>query len=439
MSPLEIVRATGATIVEEFELPVRPERLAAIPASYAEERITNWLHAMTGSSQIYTHQRICLEQVDNGANVVLNTSTASGKTLAFLAPIMRGLMQNPREKALLLYPQKALGGDQRKRIEAALAAADMVGDLVGVINGDVPMEERFGIIERASLVLATPDVVQSWVMRLSATPQVQAFLRALRWLVIDEAHVLEGVFGSNTAFLLRRLLLAIDRACSADGANCPPLQVIAASATMRDAAAHMQQLTGRGFVEVGEADNGAPFHGLTMLHVDGPAYGPAAEAYFAELCARVADDISPHAFIAFADTRQGVEHICQMVQRDDVLPYRGGYEPRDRQCIEQALWNGNLRGAISTSALELGVDIPQLPVGLNLGVPQTRKAFRQRVGRIGRSMPGVFALVAPANEFSRLGGSMREFFEGEVEPSRLYLDNPYIQLQAARCLVEECA
>jgi DEAD/DEAH box helicase domain-containing protein len=176
-----------------------------------------------------------------------------------------------------------------------------------------------------------------------------------------------------------------------------------------------------------------------MLHIEGPAYGPSAETYLAHLCGKLAAVVEPHALIGFADTRQGVEHVTRQIGRDDVLPYRGGYEAHDREMIEQALWAGKLRGVISTSALELGVDIPQLPIGLNLGVPQTLKACRQRVGRIGRSMPGVFAIVAPANEFVKLGGSMREFYEGEIEPSRLYLSNPYIQLQAARCLAEECA
>ncbi|HJP69093.1 MAG TPA: DEAD/DEAH box helicase, partial [Sphingomicrobium sp.] len=431
MTAEEIIAATGAVVVEQFAIAPRPERLAALPPPYATRNMRRWFKKMTQrEGKGYTHQVHALEAQELGSNVVLNTGTASGKTLAFLAPIIRNLLDDPFSKALLLYPQKALSADQCKRIRSALEEAGLPSDLVGVINGDVPASERFAIVERCRIILATPDVVQSWVTRNLATPQVRQMLKTLRFLVIDEAHVLEGVFGSNTAFLLRRLLLAVERA-RAGTVVTPPLQILAASATIRDAAGHMELLTGREFVEIGEADNGAPFHGLTMLHIEGPAYGPSAETYLAHLCGKLAAVVEPHALIGFADTRQGVEHVTRQIGRDDVLPYRGGYDAHDRELIEQALWAGKLRGVISTSALELGVDIPQLPIGLNLGVPQTLKACRQRVGRIGRSMPGVFAIVAPANEFVKLGGSMREFYEGEIEPSRLYLSNPYIQLQAA--------
>jgi DEAD/DEAH box helicase domain-containing protein len=439
MTAEDIIAATGAVVVEQFAVPPRPERLAPLPPAYANRRMRRWFEKMTQrDGEAYTHQVLALDLVEKGADVVLNTGTSSGKTLGFVPPIVKALLEDPRPKALLLYPQKALSGDQCKRIRAALKAAGLPDELVGVINGDVPASERFAILERCRVIIATPDVIQSWLMRHLATPQVRQLLETMRYLVIDEAHVLEGVFGSNAAFLLRRLLLAVERARSGILVS-PRLQIIGASATIRDAAGHMALLTGREFVEIGEADNGAPFHGLTMLHIEGPAYGPSAETYLAHLCGKLATVVEPHALIGFADTRQGVEHVTRQIGRDDVLPYRGGYEAHDRELIEQALWAGKLRGVISTSALELGVDIPQLPIGLNLGVPQTLKACRQRVGRIGRSMPGVFAIVAPANEFVKLGGSMREFYEGEIEPSRLYLSNPYIQLQAARCLAEECA
>lgn len=161
------------------------------------------------------------------------------------------------------------------------------------------------------------------------------------------------------------------------------------------------------------------------------------ERTLADICSSMVSKIAPQAFIAFADSRQGVEHVARHIARDDVLPYRGGYVPEDRRGIEARLHAGQLKGVISTSALELGIDVPQFEVGINLGVPQTRKALRQRIGRIGRSMPGAFAVIAPATTFAEFGGTFREYVESEVEPSKLYLENRCIQAQAARCLIDE--
>jgi DEAD/DEAH box helicase domain-containing protein len=215
------------------------------------------------------------------------------------------------------------------------------------------------------------------------------------------------------------------------------LQIIAATATIADPVNYLRQLTGCEFASVTEADNGAPFHGLTLLHVDGPAYGGPSEKMAADFGSSLAEVVGPNAFILFADSRQGVERINAGIGSDAVMPYRGGYKGDDRRQIEFALRQNKLAGVVSTSALELGIDIPQFTVGINIGVPQTRKAFRQRVGRIGRSTPGVFALVAPASTFTQLGSSFRDFFEGSVEESHLYLENRFIQFQQACCFIDE--
>ena len=118
-------------------------------------------------------------------------------------------------------------------------------------------------------------------------------------------------------------------------------------------------------------------------------------------------------------------------------PYRSGYEAADRSNIERALRDGRLRGVVSTSALELGIDIPHFEVGLNIGVPVTRKSFRQRLGRVGRQRPGCFAVVAEPYAFKRFGSTLAEYYEGSVEPSYLYLRNRFMQFAHARCLAEE--
>jgi DEAD/DEAH box helicase domain-containing protein len=119
------------------------------------------------------------------------------------------------------------------------------------------------------------------------------------------------------------------------------------------------------------------------------------------------------------------------------VPYRGGYEPSDRKTIEKRLRDGRLRAVVATSALELGIDIPGMTVGINVGVPASKKAFRQRLGRVGRASPGIFAVLAEQAAFTKLGSSFQEYYAGSVEPSYLYLDNRFIAYAHAKCLLDE--
>jgi DEAD/DEAH box helicase domain-containing protein len=438
VSAVELIKAASAAIVEEIVLPPRPEVRALPPLLYRSGAAGALQREVSGGhDELYRHQALAEHKIAQGEHVVIATGTASGKTLPYHAATIHELSTGSG-KALILFPQKALASDQLARMRRALELAGLQRDLVGEINGDVAQDERDRVLAECRIILATPDAIHSWMMRQVHSPLVQRFLSELRFLVIDEAHSYDGVFGSNSAYFFRRLRSAQQSAHRRLRSRIAPLQLIAASATISDPAMHLEQLTGCSFSAITEADNGAPFHGLTLLHIDGPAYGAPAEKALADICGTIAANVAPHAFIAFADSRQGVEHITRVIDRDDVDPYRGGYEGRDRRKIEADLRANRLRGVVSTSALELGIDIPQFVVGLNLGVPQTRKALRQRVGRIGRTMPGAFALIAPASAFAQLGGTFREFFEGEVEPSHLYLENRFIQFQAARCLIDEC-
>ena len=149
--------------------------------------------------------------------------------------------------------------------------------------------------------------------------------------------------------------------------------------------------------------------------------------------------------ITFLDSRKGVESLAITSGDDtgmgldtaDILPYRAGYDIDDRVAIEKRLQTGSLKGIISTSALELGIDLPHLRVGINVGVPTTRKSYRQRLGRVGRSSPGCFLIIAPPQAFSGFGTNFREYHDLPVEPSHLYLDNRFMQFAHGRCLATE--
>lgn len=278
-----------------------------------------------------------------------------------------------------------------------------------------------------------------------ALPTVLEFVRSLSTLILDEAHTLEGVFGSNFAFLVRRLMAARNFLSRNGAQNTSPLQFVAATATIQNPKEHLKRLTGAKFAAITHEEDGAPQCERLVAHVACPE-GKESEVakYVHENLLRKGRDGS---FITFVDSRKRVETLAKRAdgtkdEKDslstaEVLPYRAGYEADDRRAIERRLRDGTLRGVVSTSALELGIDFPSLRVGLNLGVPPTRKAYRQRLGRVGRRGPGVFVVIAPHNAFEMYGTSFHEYHKMSVEPSYLYLDNRFMQFAHARCLAVE--
>lgn len=419
-------------VIERFELKARPMRTGEVPAQYREGLGGQILSVATGGSgQIYRHQALALAATEAGQHVVISTGTASGKSLCFMLPAL--LAASAGKRTIVFYPTKALAFDQLTRWRALAEAAGLSVGMVGEINGDTAMIARQQALEHCPIILATPDAFHAWFMPMVATPHAQDFLRGLALVVIDEAHSYEGFFGSQSAYFFRRLRAARLRCTSA----AEP-RFIAATATLRDAASTLRQLVGVDFQVVAEADNGAPLHGSTLLHIDGPERGTPAEQTLAECIGRLAEALPPgESLISFTDSRQGVERVISRVKREDVRPYRAGYNKVEQTAILEGLRDGSVRCVGATSALELGIDIPQFAFGLNQGVPRTRKALRQRAGRVGRSCPGVFAVIAPAVSFARLGSSLRDTMTGEVEPSPLYRENRYIQFQQAMCYLRE--
>ncbi|RWN51711.1 DEAD/DEAH box helicase [Mesorhizobium sp.] len=377
---------------------------------------------------------MALDKIAGGSNVVIATGTASGKSLIFQLAIMRELLEGDG-LAIVVYPLKALLSDQLARWRSLMREFGLPANTVAELHGDVRMDERQEALRSARILVVTPDILQAWFMRQVSAPSFKEFLAKLRYLVIDEAHVYESVFGSNAAYLFRRFLVARRRAAQ-DRRSPIPLQIIAATATIYAPVDHMVCLTGWNFEAVIEEDDGSPSHGRTLLHIDGPESGGSGEAMLADVIREISHADSD-SFLAFHNSRQGVERVTRSIGHDDILPYRSGYEGQDRKKIEEQLRRGVLRGVVATSALEVGIDVSGFTVGLNLGVPQSKKAFRQRVGRVGRASAGVFAVIAPRHAFTQLGSSFAEYYAGSVEPSYLYLDNRFIQFAHARCLMDE--
>ena len=440
MTPYNLLmNAIDPVVLDRHYVPPRPERLAPPPRSYSEGAIGDWLKLMTGGRDPWSHQSKALALEDEGHNVVIATGTASGKTLPLQAAVIRELLSKPDTTYLVFCPQIALSGDQMHRWRAAVALAGLDPDLIGEINGKVPPYERDDIFKRSRVLIVTPDVVHRSLLRQLSVPSVRRFIGNLSLIGIDEAHQMQGVFGSNSVYLFRRLRAAHHKLAVSAGKTPKDFRVIAASATIADPKGHLEALTGLAFEVVSETENGAPFHGLELIHCEGPDHGAAAETLLVDYVGRIAGQVAPNAAIAFVNNRQGVERITARIGMPNVEPYRAGLEREDRESIERSLREGKLAAVVATSALELGVDIPQFVVGLNLGVPESRNSFRQRAGRTGRVSEAVFAVIAPASAFAKLGTTLREYYEGEAEASSLYMGNAIIQFQQACCLLDESA
>ena len=444
-----LLRDDEFSVIESFEIPEQPARFSSIPRFLFDSRVGQYLdQEFRGpeGSRLWTHQAQALEALGRGENAVVSTGTASGKSLVFRSLVFHKTFLDPAVRALVFYPLKALAADQLRGWQEMARSLGLDEDVIGRIDGSVPVKEREKVLRDARIVVMTPDVCHAWLMSRLSLPIVKDFVRSLSTLVMDEAHTLEGVFGSNFSFLIRRLIAARNY-LSKEPAPCP-LQLVAATATIANPGEHMKQLTGADFSVVDHNADGAPQHGRIVAHIACPE---REEIQVVKgLLDRVLAEGSDGGFITFLDSRKGVEGLAMatrgksnnddmggLLADTDILPYRAGYDAEDRRQIEQKLQSGKLRGVVSTSALELGIDIPHLRVGFNVGVPGTRKAYRQRLGRVGRIGPGAFVVVASQQAFRRYGTTFREYHDMSVEPSYLYLDNRFMQFAHGRCLALE--
>ena len=437
------------SVVERFEIPGRAASYAPIPRFLFDSRTGVCLVRQFNHREnpLWSHQARALEELGHGSNVVVSTGTASGKSLVFRSFAFHKTLLDPQSRILVFYPLKALAADQLRGWREMARSLELDEAYISRIDGSVPVKERDDVLRKARIVMMTPDVCHAWLMSRLSAPVVKGFVQALTTIIMDEAHTLEGVFGSNFAFLIRRLIAARNLLLQG-GTETPPLQFVAATATIKEPGPHLRRITGEEFSVVGHESDGAPRHKRLVAHVACP---PGEAVVVAKaLHDRVLANGREGGFITFLDSRRGVEGlaIASVVKQEtsevnsllsaaNVLPYRAGYAAEDRQQIEQRLQSGSLRGVVSTSALELGIDIPHLRVGFNIGVPETRKGYRQRLGRIGRNGSGVFVVIASPNAFLGYGTSFREYHEMSVETSYLYLDNRFMQFAHARCLVTE--
>ena len=210
-------------IVEEFSLPPREARFREIPAFLSDSDVGAGLRDLADrSGGLWNHQSLALERIGEGANVVVSTGTASGKSLIFRSAAFHRTLTDPKARVLVFYPLKALASDQAVAWKEQARQLGLADGFVGRIDGTVPMAQREAILGQGRILLMTPDVCHAWLMSNLATPAVKGFLRHLELFVLDEAHTLEGVFGSHFSYLFRRLLAARNCAGAAPVGVRPP-------------------------------------------------------------------------------------------------------------------------------------------------------------------------------------------------------------------------
>lgn len=340
-----------------------------------------------GFGSLYSHQAAAIEKVRQGKNVVVATPTASGKTLTYNLPVIESLIKAPNSKALYIFPLKALEQDQLKALKEFVAP--LKGQIkfgAEIYDGDTSSYRRRKIRESMpSILITNPDMLH--LSLLPFHPQWEALFGNLRFVVVDELHTYKGIFGSHLTQVIRRL----NRVCAFYGSKP---QFLASSATIANPQAFAERLTGLPFEAVEES--GAPRAGRHFLFLN-----PAASPY--TLAVKLFLDCLEGGFrtLAFTQARKITELLHAWVLKDrpdlgeKVSSYRAGFLPEERREIEAKLISGELLGVISTSALELGIDIGGLDVCILVGYPGTVATTWQRGGRVGRAdRESLIALIA---------------------------------------------
>jgi len=416
-------------------VPARTGRRADWPA-WTDPLLVEHLR-LAGVERPWEHQVAAAELAHGGSSVVVATGTASGKSLAYLLPVLTDLLGDDRATALYLAPTKALATDQLR----AVRALNLVAVRAATYDGDTPREERDWVRRHGRLVLTNPDMLHRGVLPRHA--DWGAFLRSLRYVVVDECHSYRGVFGSHVALVLRRLR----RLCAKYGAS--PVFVLA-SATARDPEVSASRLTGVPVVPV--TDDASP-RGTTEFALWEPPLMPAfassqgggehgapvRRSATAETGDLLADLVVEGArTIAFVRSRRGAESVSLSARRalqeaapalvPQVAAYRAGYLPEERRQLERQLQSGELVGVAATNALELGLDVSGLDAVVLTGWPGTVASVWQQAGRAGRAGQGALAVFVARDDplDTYLVHHPQALFGRPVETTVLDPANPYV-------------
>ncbi len=410
-------------------LPARPARHGSLQAPLPEivaERL--------GVDQLWSHQAEAIDLIRSGRSTVIATGTASGKSLCYQAPIAEAITAGLRPTtALLVFPTKALAQDQLR----AIGAMDVPRLVAATYDGDTHPDDRAWVRSHANVLLTNPEMLHHGI--LPHHNRWATFLMRLRYVVIDELHLMRGIFGAHVAHLLRRLR----RVCAHYGAD--PTFVFA-SATIGSPGRLASDLCGLEVREV--VDDGSP-RGERLFVLWNPAVDlesprPPASRQSALLAAELIT--AGRRTIVFCRSRKGTELVAADIKRRlpgrlarTVRAYRGGYLPSERREIEAELFGGALCGVVATTALELGIDVGGLDACVLDGFPGTIASMWQQAGRAGReSQQSICVLVAGDDQLDQwLMHHPDQVLTRPPEPAVVNVANPFVLQPHLACAAYE--
>jgi DEAD/DEAH box helicase domain-containing protein len=384
----------------------------------------------TGVRSLFSHQAEAVDAVRCGENVVVSTPTASGKTLIYNLPVLESCLQDPGTRALYLFPLKALEQDQHRKMEQLSQA--LGGNVSSAIyDGDTSAYRRRKILaDPPNIILTNPDMLHLSI--LGYHQKWEQFFRGLRYVVVDELHTYKGIFGAHFSSVVARL----KRIAAHYGAD--PV-FIASSATVGNPGQFARKLFGTPFKVVDSS--GAPSAGRHFVFINPQELRPATMA------ARLMADVIGAGFktITFTKSRRSTELIHSWLVDSErklagrVSSYRSGYLPAERRQIEQDLAGDKLDGVISTSALEMGIDIGGLDACVLVGYPGTVTQTWQRGGRVGRGdRESVVLMIAQADALDQFFMRHPEnFFSRGCEQALVDPENPFILADHLECAAAE--
>ncbi|KAG9245142.1 DEAD/DEAH box helicase-like protein [Calycina marina] len=355
--------------------------------------LVNALYNTKNITQLYAHQAEAINNLHDGHHVIVSTSTSSGKSLIYQIPVLHELERDDETRAMYIFPTKALAQDQRRSLKEMMKfMTGLEETIVETFDGDTEMSARNLIREKGRIIFTNPDMLHITI--LPQEEKWRMFLKNLKYVVVDEIHVYNGLFGSHVALIMRRLR----RICAAVGNR--HIKFISCSATVANPIDHFKTIFGIDNVKMTDFD-GSPSGRKEFLcwntpykdpKDSGSGRGNAMEEAARLFCQLILRGVR---VIAFCRVRKGCEALINTVKNElatlerpevqaRVMGYRGGYTPQDRRKIEREMFEGKLMGIVATTALELGVDIGSLDAVITVGFPYSIANLRQQSGRAGR-------------------------------------------------------
>jgi len=440
-------------IVHIERVPARPARFAK-PENRLPYALEGALRSL-GIERLYSHQAEALDALAAGKNVVLVSGPASGKSLGYQLPILAGLLADPSQRSLLLFPTKALAQDQRRAFEKLAGGITGLRLEAGVLDGDTPSDMRRKLRQSGRVVFSNPDFLHAAI--LAHHSQWATFFQNLHHIVLDELHIYTGIFGANVGNLFRRFWRVLEHygtfthrqdAC-ATGAQP---QVICCSATIANPKELAEQIVSRPMHLI--AADGSPRGARTYVLWNPPIVSEqgryrrrSANVEAHRIAARLIANRAPT--IIFSKARVTAELLYRYVHEElqrmgsplaaKITPYRGGYLPEERREIERRLFGGELLGVSTTPALELGIDVGALEACIVVGYPGRLASFFQQAGRAGRrDRDSLVVLIAVDTLINQWIMEHPEYLFGRpIERAVVELDNPHVVSGHLRCATAE--